>query len=91
MGNNGYTLLHPVCGMNIDIERYINNENVKELFRKCTNAINSYNHETPFHIAANNHKLQILKFMFELAEPNLENRNEKGETPIFGNLRYIMS
>lgn len=87
VGNNGKTLLHAICGMDIRFESFIANENVKEMFRKCTNIISD--HETPFHIATIYYEnFPFLKYMFEYAEPNLENKNEKGETPIFGNLRY---
>lgn len=86
VGNNGRTLLHSTCGMNLEIEKYIGNENVKDIFRKCSNEISNY--ETPFHNAADYHNLTLMKLMFEYAEPNLENKNEKGETPIFGNLRH---
>lgn len=87
VGNNGKTLLHSICGMNFELEPYMGNENVKDMFRQCTNQISD--HVTPFHIAASDyHNLKFLKFMFEYAEPDLEHKNEIGETPIFGNLRH---
>lgn len=88
VANTGMSLLHSICAMNINIDPYISHKNVQDLVRQCTNTISNML-TTPFHIAADHHNLTMMKYMFEYAEPNLENRNQEGETPIFGNLRYL--
>lgn len=85
--NEGETLLNCISAMDINFEDYIQNENVKEMFRKCTNTVTIHRKNSAFQSATETKNLKLLKYMFEYAEPELEHKNQLGETPIFGNLR----
>lgn len=80
------TLLQLMPTIPMSISEYIHNENLKEMFRKCTNTLDNSNCSA-FDYASRSGNLQILKYMFKYAEPDLEKRNWAGNTAIFGNLK----
>lgn len=88
VADDGMTLLHCLPDKNISIENYIQNENIRDLFRKCTNSVAKYDNETPV-FAASKKSLKLLKLMFEYGNPDLNHRNVNGETAAFGTYRYI--
>lgn len=83
----GNTLLHCIPDMPISIADFIKNENVKDMFKNCTNTVTTFENHTAFQTAACTRNLQCLKYMFEYSKPDLEFKNKSGETAIFGNLK----
>lgn len=83
----GNTLLHSLPGMPVSLEDFIQNENVKEMFRKCTNSVQNYDNQTAFQSAAYTGNINCLKYMFKYSKPDLKHRNNSGETALFGNLK----
>lgn len=84
--DDGCTLLHCLSDMDLPFDEYFENENFRELVRKCTNTL--YSNSTAFRSASN--CLELLNFMFEFGKPDLEHRNDLGETALFENLRYFL-
>lgn len=81
---NDDELLHSIPGLQIPI----NGKNLKEMIRKSVNSVSALDRNTSaFHSAASDNNLPFLQNMFKYGEPQLELKNDLGETAIFGNLR----
>lgn len=81
--NDGETLLHYLADRRIGIDGVPRTENLKDLFRKCTNTVRDFLGKTALQCAWSNTNFVLIKDMFEYSEPTLEHRNEMGETAIF--------
>lgn len=81
--NDGESLLHYLADRRIMIDGVPRSENLIDLFRKCTNTVRDFLGNSALQCALKRSYLSLVKDMFEYSEPNLEHRNEMGETAIF--------
>lgn len=81
--NDGETLLHYLADRRINIDEVPRTENLKELFRKCTNTVRGFLGKTAIQSAWSNSNFNLIKDMFKHSDPSLEHTNEMGETAIF--------